>query len=129
MIHNVRGETSRARHVTILAALHIAFGGIRLVGALNTLITIGFGGGPDPDVWNTQRLQFVGIVLTLFAQILSLPGIVVGVGLLKRKPWAWILAIVLSILYLINFPLGTALAVYGLWVLLSQDTRGLFAPH
>ena len=57
---------------------------------------------------------------------LSVPSIIAGVGLLKRRSWARILTIVLSVLNLINIPFGTLLGIYGLWVLLSQNTAPLF---
>ena len=53
--------------------------------------------------------------------VLSLPGIIAGVGLLKFRPWARIVTIVLSALNLMNIPFGTILGVYGLWVMLSDD--------
>ena len=57
---------------------------------------------------------------------LRCPGLAAGYGLLKFKPWARILGIVLSALNLINIPLGTMLGAYGLWVLFSSDTERLF---
>ena len=45
---------------------------------------------------------------------------------MQFTPWARILTIVLSALNLINIPFGTALGVYGLWVLLNKDTERLF---
>jgi uncharacterized membrane protein (DUF2068 family) len=41
-----------------------------------------------------------------------------GIGLLRRAPWARMLAIIAGFLTLIKLPFGTALAVYTLWVLL-----------
>jgi hypothetical protein len=41
----------------------------------------------------------------------------VGFSLLQRKQWGRTLAIVVSILALFRFPLGTALGIYTLWVL------------
>ena len=61
--------------------------------------------------------------------VLSLPGIIAGIGLLKLQPWARILAIVISALDLLNVPIGTALGVYGLWVLLQAETERLFAQR
>lgn len=57
--------------------------------------------------------------------LLSVSGIIAGVGLLKFYPR--ILTIVLSALNLLNIPIGTALGVYGLWVLLSPQAEPLFA--
>ena len=65
-------------------------------------------------------LGIAGTALAMFLGAFALPGLAAGYGLLKFKPWARILGIVLSALNLINIPLGTILGAYGLWVLLSQ---------
>ena len=71
---------------------------------------------------------FTGITLGVFLLAISLPGLVAGIGLLKFQPWARILAIVLSALHLVNFPFGTAVGIYGLYVLLSDEGSRLFKP-
>jgi ABC-type spermidine/putrescine transport system permease subunit II len=50
-------------------------------------------------------------------------GLIAGVGLLQRAPWARILALVLAFLSLINPPFGTALGIYTLWVLLPSASE------
>jgi hypothetical protein len=45
-----------------------------------------------------------------------------GWGLLKIRPWARGLAIVLGAISLLHPPFGTALGIYTLWVLLSGDS-------
>ena len=62
---------------------------------------------------------------TIFDNV-ALPLIIAGVGLLSFKPWARILAIIISILNLLQFPFGTALGFYGIWVLFSRDGQALF---
>ena len=54
-----------------------------------------------------------------------MPAILGGWVLLNFRPWARPLMIVLSVLHLIHVPFGTALGVYGLWVLFSDDSRRL----
>jgi hypothetical protein len=51
------------------------------------------------------------------------------VGLLKFQPWARVLTIVLCAINLLNVPFGTALGIYGLWVLLNSETEQLFAAR
>jgi hypothetical protein len=63
----------------------------------------------------------------MFLLALSLPGIVAGIGLLKFRPWARILTIVISVLNLLNIPWGTILGIYGLWVMFSEEGARLFA--
>ena len=122
------------RHVTILGAFHIAFGALGLVAALAIVIVfggvaglIGLGAASDPDALiAVPIIGIVGTILMLAALILSLPGIAAGFGLMYYRPWARLLTVVLSLLHLFNFPFGSALGAYGLWVLLSDETRELF---
>ena len=44
-----------------------------------------------------------------------------AIGLLKLKNWVRYLVIVLALLEIWTFPLGTALGLYSLWVLLIRD--------
>jgi hypothetical protein len=68
----------------------------------------------------------IGGMIVMVILTFSVPSIIAGIGLLKRRSWARILAIVLSVLNLINIPFGTLLGIYGLWVLLSRNTAPLF---
>ena len=61
----------------------------------------------------------------LFA--LGIPSLIAGIGLLKQKRWACTLAIVLAILALASFPVGTAAGVYTLWVLTHRETEQLLS--
>ena len=57
-------------------------------------------------------------VLVLARAVLSLA---VGIALLTLQPWGRIFAIIIAVLTLIKPVLGTALAIYTLWVLLSRN--------
>ena len=75
-----------------------------------------FGGrfhGAVPPMW-VAGLWPVIAVTTIFAAALAL---VAGYGLLNRRPWGRIVAIIAAVLALIKFPIGTALGIYTLWVL------------
>jgi len=50
-------------------------------------------------------------------------GLIAGWGLYERRPWARILAIVLAFLSLFHPPLGTAIGIYTLWVLLPAASE------
>lgn len=78
---------------------------------------------------DSQAALILGTVGTwggLFFGILALPGLVAGYGLLKHREWGRILAIVVAFLNLINFPLGTLLGIYALWVLLQTNAGEYF---
>ena len=122
-------------HVRILAYLHIVFGGLGTIAAVVVLVVFGGVAGivgatnaGDPDAMHIAMpvLGIVGLAISGFVLLLSLPGVIAGFGLLKFRPWARILTIVLSALDLPGVPIGTALGVYGLWVLLQPETERLF---
>ena len=122
-------------HIRILAILHIVFGALGIAGALIVLLV--FGGlagvvGVAGDTADVDRatgmavLGGIGVFVFLIVLVVSLPGVIAGIGLLKYRPWSRMLTIVLSALDLLSVPFGTALGIYGLWVLLSQPTEALF---
>lgn len=122
-------------HVKVLAILHIVFSSLSLLAALIILLATGavtsiVGTAADPS--DAQiAIPFIrlgGGAAALFFIALGVPGLVVGVGLLKLRPWARILGIVISALDLTHIPFGTALGIYGLWVLFNRDAERLFVP-
>jgi hypothetical protein len=123
-------------HVKVLAALFIIFGALGTLAGLGFMALLGAigiaGAASDPDAWMALPiLGITGAALGAFLLAVSLPGIIAGIGLLRFRPWARILTIVLSALNLMNVPFGTALGLYGLWVMLSEQGARLFtsAPH
>jgi F0F1-type ATP synthase membrane subunit a len=115
------------KHITAVAALHIGLSilGI-LIGAFIFVIltAIGFA-SRDEDA--LAVLAAIGTIVSIFLFVLSVPGIIGGIGLLKRKEWARILILVVSAIDLINIPIGTALGVYSIWVLVNDETVKLFS--
>jgi hypothetical protein len=71
-------------------------------------------------------LSVVGTVVGALLAVLAIPGLVAGYGLLARKAWGRVLAIVVGILGLINFPIGTAIGIYALLVLLQEAATDYF---
>lgn len=120
-------------HVKVLGALNVAFGVMGLIGAFALLVIFGgaagiVGANADPDAAIAiPIIGITGFALVTFLVVLSLPGIIIGIGLFGLRPWARIAGIVLSMLALIMIPFGTLLGIYGLWVLFSKDTERLFA--
>lgn len=80
-----------------------------------------------PDVPFFVHTILAGIGLLLCA--ISAVGLLAGWGLLTWKDWARILAIILGVLNLINFPFGTALGIYTLWVLLPAESEREYQQH
>jgi hypothetical protein len=49
-----------------------------------------------------------------------------GVGLLQYRSWARIFAIIMAVLLVFHFPIGTAVAIYAFWVLFSEEGQQHF---
>src|SRR5262245_48638892 len=117
-------------HVKILAILHIVFGALGILVGLGMMALFGGIAGlarMDSDAaLAVPILGAIGGLIFIFSMIVSIPGIIAGIGMLSFKPWARILGIIISILDLIQFPFGTALGFYGIWVLLSREGAALF---
>ena len=109
----------------IYIALVIA-GIIVAVVLLGTGAIVGIAGGIDDTEVPIGILAIVGFLVGGSLIVFSIPDLIAGIGLLKYKEWARILTIVLSIINLINIPIGTIIGGYSLWVLLSGDTIVLF---
>jgi tRNA A-37 threonylcarbamoyl transferase component Bud32 len=115
------------KHITIVAVINIVFGALGTLVGLFLFLVI-FGGGlisGDPTAENVTAI--VGIAICALFMLTSVPEIIAGIGLLKRRGWARILALIIAVLDLLNIPLGTAIGIYTIWVLLSDETAQLFA--
>ncbi len=66
-------------------------------------------------------------VISGFLALLSVPGLIAGAGMLARKSWGRILGIVVSAFSVLNFPVGTLIGAYGLFVLMQEAATTYFA--
>jgi hypothetical protein len=115
-----------AQHVRILAWLFAAFGALMLLIGVVAAFFIAGGGlisGDRTAILATSGIAFIVVCVLL---VLSIPNLIAAWGLFHFRPWARILAIILAVLHIFSFPLGTALAVYALWTLLNVETLPLF---
>jgi len=125
------GRRDLAWHIRLLGILWIIFGALRIVPALFFLsfTRVGIPFLPwQVRHWIGPALVPLGILFTASA----VAGIIAGWGLLQRESWARVLALVLGVIALIHPPLGTALGIYTLWVLIPShceaEYRALSRP-
>jgi hypothetical protein len=115
-----------SRQIDLTAYLHIGYGALILLAALIATVVIIGGGQLADDPGAVAITTGVGAVVGVILAVLSLPSIIGGFGLLKRRPWSRTVIIVLSILHLFSFPIGTAIGAYSLYVLFQDDARAEF---
>ena len=115
------------KHITLVAVLNIGFGVMGLLLACLAFLVIAGGGiiSGDPDAMIITMIAASAI--TIFFIITSLPALIGGIGLLKRRGWARILVMIIAVLDLFLIPIGTLIGAYTLWVLLNDETANIFA--
>jgi hypothetical protein len=120
-------EQTLAQNVTILGWLHIANSVFALImGALMGSFLLGLGVMTGEPI-ATRILALVGLSIGGFVALLAIPGIIAGIGLLRRRAWGRVLAMIVGALGLVNLPVGTAIGIYTFWVLLQDAATPYFA--
>lgn len=132
-------------HVSILGWLTIAHAA--MTGLIGLLVIVGgrfaarwialnsqviFENANPRDLPPPEALALIAPITLLVGVIfllISLPSMAAGVGLLQYRTWGRGLTLVLSFLRLLEFPFGTATAIYGFWVLLSQGGKDFYTER
>ena len=117
------------KHLTVLGVLYIALSILGVLAAIIIFTAIVGGGILSGDSEAMAITAIVGPAIAFFLLIVSAPGFIGGIFLLKRRLWARILVLVLGFLNLIEIPIGTALGIYTIWVLLKNETIQLFVAE
>jgi zinc transporter ZupT len=115
------------QHIDILGWLFVVMGALGFVTAVIVFAAVGAGGLLTGDAKVAALLTGIGFFIAVLVAIFSVPNIVVGWGLLKRKGWSRIAALILGCLGLLSFPLGTVLGIYALWVLTKPEAQALLS--
>ncbi len=114
-------------HITVVGVLRIGLAILGFLGAGIVFVAVVGGGMISGDA---EAIRITGIVGTSIAGllgILSLPGLIAGIGLLRHLSWARWLSLVLAVVDLALIPVGTLFGIYAIWVLMQDETAELFA--
>ncbi|HUK24267.1 MAG TPA: zinc ribbon domain-containing protein [Terriglobales bacterium] len=111
------------QHLRLLGILWLALGALNALGGVillilaNTLfVHMRERGGP---AFLPPLLTFIAF----FILVKAAAEFAAGWGLQQHESWARVLALVLAFLALFNVPLGTALGIYSLWVLMPAESE------
>ncbi len=121
-----------ASHIKAVGLLHVILGGLSLFGGLIVFVVFGalagfmqFSDSSRDTAVAVPVLGAIGTIIFLIVLLISIPGLIGGIGLMRMAPWSRVFMIVISALDLLHVPLGTALGIYGLWVLTKPETEAL----
>ena len=129
------------KHLKLVAILNIVYRGLMILGSVVLFIIAAVfdrimdfvfrNGDLHPDDIPRQLLDIVPMILVIVGAIMfvvSIVAIVGAIGVMKKQEWGRITIIVISFFNLLHIPLGTALGVYSLWVLLNDEIVHVFNP-
>jgi hypothetical protein len=118
---------TRSDHVTLMAIYQFVAGGLAICGAIALLLFVIL-----PIIYIVQdRFVFLVSLAMMVCGVLvlgsyAIAAFVVGIGLLRMRPWARMGALVLALLGLPGFPIGTVAGVLIIAYLLSAEGRQAF---
>lgn len=118
--------TIMEKHINVVAALQIGLSIFNLLIAFLLFTVLKLVGGFVDDANATTILSIIADALAVVFIVISIPGILAGMGLYKRKEWARILTLVLSVIEIFSFPFGTAIGIYSIWALVQPETIAEF---
>ena len=114
------------KHINLVATFQIGLSIFNLLFVVIFYTIAKVIGGFIDDANGSAILSTIATIITIFLVIISIPGILAGLGLLKRKEWARILTMILSVIELFSFPVGTAIGIYSLWALNQPESIAAF---
>jgi hypothetical protein len=101
----------------------LSFANAFLSGHFGPWINGPWGRGPIPPwIFGPAFLRFAWVVIVVRAGL----ALVAGWGLMERTQWGRIVAIVAAFLSILKFPIGTALGIWTLVVLLGYRNTTLY---
>ena len=121
--------------IKILGILNIVMGGLTaLLGIAVLLLAGGLAGVIAASIQSSlgedsssaiaaPLIATIGIGIAVFFLLLAAPSVIGGFGLLHYKRWSRVWMIVVSGFHLLHVPFGTALGIYGLVVLLNEESQ------
>jgi hypothetical protein len=121
-------------HIKAVGLLHVILGSLGILGGVIAMVVFGalagfvqFSDSSNNSAVAVPVLGAIGTMIFVVVVLISIPGLIGGIGLMRMAPWSRIFMIVISALDLLHVPLGTALGIYGLWVLTKPETEALMA--
>ena len=123
-------------HNNLLGIFILIQGGLTVFAGLLLVLIYGgmgvalIGGGRDDEARLVGGMIFViGLIVAVVIIAFSALYLYTGFKIRKQQSIGRTLGIIVSVLSLFSFPLGTALGVYGLWFLLGDMGKELYLGH
>ncbi|MEQ8904272.1 hypothetical protein [Ekhidna sp.] len=121
-------------HKRTLGIIHIVYGSLIaiifiFIGSFVSILFPFIADEIAKDVGNdADEILFMvsSIVRTIFILLLifsALPSIIAGIGLLQKKNWGIVIALIAGCISIFSFPFGTAVGVYSIYVFVENNKQ------
>jgi len=121
-------------HKKTLGIIHIVYGSLIaitfiFIGSLISVIfpfiseEIAKDVGQDADEILFMVSSIARVVFMLLLIFSALPSIIGGIGLLQKKSWGVVIALIAGCVSIFSFPFGTAVGVYSIYVFVENNKR------
>ena len=121
-------------HNKLLSIFYFVMAGLQILGGVFVALVYGVIGGAALSTARRDDEQimggiFLGLAVVVGVVMLAIGGftLLTGFKVLRERPIGRTLGIILSILVLLSFPLGTALGIYGLWFFFGDVGKNFYA--
>jgi len=118
-------------HRRILGIALIAINALTVLAGIAVSLFFAFAGmmmvSEEAQARDQVAYWLMGGGLSACVLAFGLPGVIAGIGLLKRRRWSRVLALIVGILGLFNFPLGTCLGIYAIWFYAQEGSDRVLA--
>lgn len=128
MVIETDAEVIRKAHIKNEASIK-SIGILYYLGAISSILAglMGIISVFSAGASGVAELAMASAVFSLLL-ILGAVQLTVAIGLRKLRPWARFTCIILSVIGLIGFPVGTILGAYILYLLLNKKAGMIFSP-
>ena len=120
-----------SQHFTILGVLFLCLGLIGLAGAVLVLAVFSLVSAAVGCVaLQESDLPFlaafipagIGLLVGAILALTTLPNLVAAYAILAGRSWARLATLVVGVLNLPGFPLGTAVGIYAIWAFVQEES-------
>ena len=111
------------KHITLAGAFNLALGIMGILGVITGSMMMATLANyiEEPEA---AAIAVLAVSLGFsYLAISSVAQIICAIGLLKQRSWSRVPMIIVSAVKLLDIPLGTALGIYTIWVLIQDETK------
>jgi hypothetical protein len=109
-------ENTYRTHQKILGALLVAYGALNFTGGVALFASINVVNIFVDEIEVIQLVTLFGRLIGGILVLTSIPAIIAGIGFIQEKDWSKILGLIVGIIYLLFFPIGTLIGIYSIWL-------------